>query len=150
MRKQIKLLLVAAIAATTIFACKKDDDSNSGASPSNSSIIGTWELKNHREVTKLNGVVQEDTTEAVSPGETIVEFKTDGTVLNKGSLDSGSVVKYSVSGSKITLIDGTDTSIFNLSISGNDMSFNDSQIDTLNTNPLMIYSYDFYMNFKRK
>lgn len=110
MKNGFKILVagLALLASAQLISCKKEKKEDP-------SIVGTWDSKTFSFVTKLNGVVINDTTEAL-PGLTIT-FKADNTY---NSVDADDTTNndfgtYSTAGSKLYInsADGSkDTSDF--------------------------------------
>jgi hypothetical protein len=104
MKNGFKILVagLALLASAQLISCKKEKKEDP-------SIVGTWESKTFSFVTKLNGVVLSDTTEAF-PGLTIT-FKADNTYNSVDADDASNndFGTYSTNGSKL-YINSTDGS----------------------------------------
>jgi hypothetical protein len=104
MKNGFKILVagLALLASAQLISCKKEKKEDP-------SIVGTWDSKTFSFVTKLNGVVIDDTTEAF-PGLTIT-FKADNTYNSVDADDptNNDFGTYSTAGSKL-YINSTDGS----------------------------------------
>jgi len=114
--KKITTLFVAAVsifAATQLLSCKKDKDKDASAS-----LVGTWQSQTLSYKVTVDGVVEEDTTEAYT--DTKITFNADNSyaivdLTDATNNDNGT---YATNGSKLytTSSDGDkDTTDFTVS-----------------------------------